>query len=144
MRKPTYSNEYVGFDLICESPFICYYSFFFNKCHKFSSPSIRSSSAFTILITSCLIYLQFKSIGLHAKELKLSVFKDEIEDFIALATAENGSHRTLICNLLNKEVEQRIEARRKQRVRVAGFPELKYLQELRREELPKEVQTALT
>lgn len=79
--------------------------------------------------------------GLHAKELKLSVFKDEIEDLISLATAENWSHRTLICNLLNKEVKQRIEARRKQRVRVAGFPELKYLQELRREELPKDAQT---
>ena len=79
----------------------------------------------------------------YAKELKLNVFKDEIEDFIALATAENWSQRTLICHLLAKEVEQRIEARRKQRVRVAGFPELKYLQELKRQELPKDAQTAL-
>ena len=79
----------------------------------------------------------------YAKELKLNVFKEEIEDLIVLAVAENWSQRTLICHLLAKEVEMRIEARRKQRVRVAGFPELKYLQELQREELPKDAQTAL-
>lgn len=37
----------------------------------------------------------------------------------------------------------RIEARRKQRIRLTGFPELKYLQELVRIELPKDAQTAL-
>ena len=36
----------------------------------------------------------------YAKQLKLNVFKNEIEDFIALATAENWSQRTLICHLL--------------------------------------------
>jgi DNA replication protein DnaC len=79
----------------------------------------------------------------YAKELKLPVFKDEIEDFISLATAENWTYRTLICRLLEKEVDTRIDTRRKQRVRIAGFPELKYLQELQREELPKDAQTAL-
>ena len=79
----------------------------------------------------------------YAKELKLNVFKDEIEDFFALSAAENWSQRTLICRLLAKEVELRIETRRKQRVRMAGFPELKYLQELQRGELPKDAQAAL-
>jgi len=37
----------------------------------------------------------------------------------------------------------RIEASRKQRIRIAGFPELKYLQELVRQEMPKDAQTAL-
>ena len=71
------------------------------------------------------------------------MFKDETEDFIALATAVNWSHRALICRLLAREVKERIEVRRKQRVRVAGFPELKYLQELQRDELPKDAQTSL-
>lgn len=63
--------------------------------------------------------------------------------FITLATQENWPHRTLVCRLLAREMELRIENRRKQRVRIAGFPELKYLQELIREELPKDAQTAL-
>lgn len=79
----------------------------------------------------------------YAKELKLPVFKDELEDFISLATDENWTYRSLICNLLEKEVDTRVDTRRKQRVRMAGFPELKYLQELQRDELPKDAQTAL-
>mgnify|MGYP003623266109 FL=1 len=56
---------------------------------------------------------------------------------------ENWGDRTLISRLLDKEVDGRIENRRKQRVRIAGFPELKYLQELVKDELPKDAQTAL-
>lgn len=78
-----------------------------------------------------------------AKELKLPVLRDELEDFIFLATEEGWSYRTCICRLLSKEMNVRLENRRKQRVRTAGFPELKYLQELVREELPKDAQTAL-
>lgn len=79
----------------------------------------------------------------YAKELKLTVLRDELDDFITQATDENWSYRALICQLLTKEMDMRIEARRKQRIRIAGFPELKYLQELVREELPKDAQTAL-
>lgn len=79
----------------------------------------------------------------YAQELKLPVLRDELDDFIALATDGNWSYRALVCQLLAKEMEMRIESRRKQRVRIAGFPELKYLQELIRGELPKDAQTAL-
>ncbi len=79
----------------------------------------------------------------YAKELKLPVLRDELDDFINLATDENWSYRALICQLLTKEMDMRIEARRKQRIMIAVFPELKYLQELVREELPKDAQTAL-
>lgn len=79
----------------------------------------------------------------YAKELKLTVMRDELDDFITQATDENWSYQALICQLLTKEMDMRIEARRKQRIRIAGFSELKYLQELVREELPKDAQTAL-
>lgn len=79
----------------------------------------------------------------YARELKIAVIRDELEDFITLGTQQNWSYRTLICQILGKEVELRTEHRRKQRVKRAGFPELKYLQELVREELPKDAQTAL-
>ena len=79
----------------------------------------------------------------YARELKMAVMRDELDDFITLGTDQNWSYRTLIYQILAKEVEVRTENRRKQRVRRAGFPELKYLQELVREELPKDAQTAL-
>lgn len=79
----------------------------------------------------------------YAKDLKLPVLRDELDDFITLATDENWSYRGFICQLLAREMEQRIENRRRMRVRIAGFPELKYLQELVREELPKDAQRAL-
>ena len=79
----------------------------------------------------------------YAAQLKLPVIRDELDDFIASATQENWSHRELICRLLEKEVEFLTESRRRRRVRTAGFPQLKYLQELIREELPKDAQTAL-
>lgn len=79
----------------------------------------------------------------YARELKMLVMRDELDDFITLGTEQNWSYRTLIYQILAKEVEVRTENRRKQRVRRAGFPELKYLQELVREELPKDAQTAL-
>lgn len=49
----------------------------------------------------------------YAKELKLSVLRDELDDFISQATDENWSYRALICQLLTKEMDMRIEARRK-------------------------------
>jgi DNA replication protein DnaC len=79
----------------------------------------------------------------YAKELNISVIKEELEDFMTLATEQNWSYRTLLCQLLSKEVELRTENRRKQRIRIAGFPELKYIQELVREELPKQGQLVL-
>ena len=74
----------------------------------------------------------------YARELKMAVMRDELDDFITLGTDQNWSYRTLIYQILAKEVEVRIENRRKQRVRRAGFPELKYLQELVKEELPND------
>lgn len=41
------------------------------------------------------------------------------------------------------KMELRIESRRRQRVRIAGFPELKYIQEFIREELPKDARSTL-
>lgn len=69
--------------------------------------------------------------------------ESESDNFITTAIEENWSYHTLICRLLERETEVRIEARRRQRVRMAGFPELKYMSQLVRDELPKEAQLAL-
>ena len=65
----------------------------------------------------------------YARELKINVLQNELEDFITLATQENWGCRTLIARILEKEMEIRVEKRRKQRVRIAGFPQMKYVQE---------------
>lgn len=79
----------------------------------------------------------------YARELKINVLQNELEDFITLATQENWGCRTLIARILEKEMEIRVEKRRKQRVRIAGFPQMKYLQELIRGDLPKDAQMVI-
>lgn len=79
----------------------------------------------------------------YAKELKIYALQNELEDFIALATAENWGYRTFIASILDKEAQIRVEKRRKQRVRIAGFPQMKYRHELVREDLPKDAQMAI-
>ena len=77
-------------------------------------------------------------IATFAKELKLPTFKDNLEDVIAEATEHNWGYRKFLSTLLTREVEQRTENRKYQRIRKACFPQLKYLQELVREDLPAE------
>ena len=72
------------------------------------------------------------------KELKLPAIKDLLEDVIADATEQNWSFRKFLCTLLMREMEQRVENRKYQRIRKACFPQMKYLQELELEELPAE------
>lgn len=61
----------------------------------------------------------------------------------AAAAEGNWSHTAFLRELLELEVERRIENRKNQRVKRAGFPQLKYLQELQRDELPEEACTLL-
>ncbi|MFR9636500.1 MAG: IS21-like element helper ATPase IstB [Rikenellaceae bacterium] len=78
-----------------------------------------------------------------AKELRLHAFSGELEDFIAQATENNWSHMELIGNMLERERVLKTELRRKQRVRIANFPQLLYLGGLERGELPHEAELAL-
>ena len=74
----------------------------------------------------------------YCKELKLPTVKDSLEDMIMDAGTQQWDLRHFLCNILQREVEQRIENRKYQRIRKAGFPQMKYLQELVREDLPSE------
>jgi len=78
-----------------------------------------------------------------AKELHLQAFSNELEGFILMATQENWSHTHLLYNLLESERELKLESRRKQRIRRAGFSQLMYLKGLIRSELPSQAQIAL-
>ncbi|WP_256327287.1 IS21-like element helper ATPase IstB [Segatella bryantii] len=79
----------------------------------------------------------------YAKELKLPVMRFELDAMVELATRQEWSYYRLIRELLEKEHENRTEKRKKQKIRRANFPELKYLEELDVKKLPKDAQVAL-
>lgn len=79
----------------------------------------------------------------YARELRMPVFRDETENVLKEAALQNWSMMATIAHLLRMEVERRSENGRLERIKRAGFPQLKYMGELVREELPKDAQVAL-
>lgn len=77
-----------------------------------------------------------ETIARYAKELKLPAVKDCLDDVASEAVAQNWDCRQFLSALLKREVEQRDENRKYIRIRKAGVPQMKYLQELVREDLP--------
>lgn len=75
-------------------------------------------------------------------ELRLPSFRQAAE-YITDALKEKYPYEQLVVNLLEKEYETRITNRKKAQLRAAGFPQLKYLQDLIREELPADGQAKL-
>lgn len=78
-----------------------------------------------------------------ARELKMPVLKDELDNVLQDAYQQQWDYQRFLCELLGKEVEHRLENRKVQRIRKADFPELKYLSELERQELPQDAQAIL-
>ena len=78
-----------------------------------------------------------------ARELRLQAFGTELQDYLQRAVSENWSHSELVLRLLEREQELKVENTRKSRVRRAGFPQMMYLSQLVRTELPKEAQMIL-
>ena len=75
-------------------------------------------------------------INRYIKELKLPTVKDSLEDVISDAVTQQWDYRKFLRVLLQREVEQRVENRKDMRIKKANFAQLKYLQELVREDLP--------
>lgn len=74
----------------------------------------------------------------YLRELKMPSIKEYIEDAEKQANAEQWTYRKFLSHLMAEEVHRRAENRKAQRMRQACFPEMKYLQELERNELPPE------
>lgn len=79
----------------------------------------------------------------YATELKLLTFREELNELLSLVTEENWSHLHLVTELLRRESLRRAENRKKVRIKAANFPQMKYMYELIREELPGDTRTAL-
>lgn len=79
----------------------------------------------------------------YAKELRLPTFRKNYLAAAIEAAREKLSFEQYLHALLLQEYEVRTENRKKTLIRQAGFPQLKYLQDLNREELPKDGQERL-
>jgi DNA replication protein DnaC len=84
-----------------------------------------------------------QDIMVYSKELHLPTFRKNYEASAIEAARENLSFEQYLHGMLQNEYEARAENRKKTQIRQAGFPQLKYLQDLSREDLPKEAQERL-
>ena len=83
-------------------------------------------------------------IDLYAKELKLASVRENVSLFAEDAIREHWGYLAFLRRLLEEEVTRRREKSKITRIHRADFPQMKYLEELHREELPLEGQMLLT
>lgn len=79
----------------------------------------------------------------YATELKLLTFRDELDSLLTQVADENWNHLHLVTELLRKESERRADNRKRARIKMANFPQMKYMYELIAEELPQDARMAL-
>lgn len=79
----------------------------------------------------------------YSKELRLPQIRKYIKEGLEEAHKNNLSYEQLLYVLLQKEYDQRIENGKLNRIRIAGFPAKKYLEDLKVEELPIDAQRKL-
>jgi len=84
-----------------------------------------------------------KDIIEYAKELRLPVIRKHIEEEIQEGQKNNLNYEQFLFGLLQKEYDQRIENGKLNRIRIAGFPFKRYLEDLKVAELPKDAQAKL-
>lgn len=72
----------------------------------------------------------------YSKALRLPMFRRQYEKMAQQAAKERLDYEHFLLMLLQAEYLSRIENRKKAQVRQAGFPQLKYLDDIQVEELP--------
>lgn len=78
-----------------------------------------------------------------ASELGLRSMSEDMDNIIEELESRKRPVRDILFSALGIEYERRLEERRKQRIRTAGFPRIKLLEQLDRNELPEGVRTLL-
>ena len=89
------------------------------------------------------IISEIQQIKNYAHTLKMTTLYEGIDSMLADATLQKWSPERLVCQLLKKEVNNRMEIRKLRRVKSASFPQKLYLDDLVRSELPEDGQVAL-
>lgn len=83
-------------------------------------------------------------INTYSKELRLPAFRKYYRQIGEDATRQRRSYEYFLASLLEKELEERRKNRKMARLRAAGFPYRKYLEDLRIEALPSDAQEKLS
>lgn len=79
----------------------------------------------------------------YSKELRLPTFRRAYQEKAIQASKDKSSYEAFLLSLLEEEYHTRIKNRKAQRIRRAGFPYKKYLEDLNRDELPADAQDKL-
>jgi DNA replication protein DnaC len=79
----------------------------------------------------------------YSKELRLPSFRISYQSKAVEAAQNNDSYEVYLLSLLEEEYLRRLKNRKTQRIRRAGFPYKKYLEDLQRAELPADGQDKL-
>jgi len=74
----------------------------------------------------------------YSKELRLPTFRRDYQIKAEQSATANQSYEAYLLELMDTEYQNRLENRKKQRIRSANFPYKKYLEDLNRKELPKD------
>lgn len=79
----------------------------------------------------------------YSKELRLPVFRSDFEPLARELVKEHADYETFLLTLMEREYASRVDNRKKEQIRQAGFPSKMYLHDLKREFLPADAQAKL-
>jgi len=79
----------------------------------------------------------------YSRQLRLPGFRKYYQSLQQEMSVETTDYNTYLSRLLEMEYHERIERRKKLRIKLAGFPQLKYLQDLALDDLPQDAQEKL-
>lgn len=83
------------------------------------------------------------TVDVLTRELHLRTVRTRYGEFVEKAKAGAWDYGQFLTSLLQAEYEQRLENSQEKRLRTAGFPQLKYMNELDRDELPEGIRPVL-
>lgn len=86
---------------------------------------------------------QNRDLQWYAKELGLTHLASQMADVMKIADHQRWSLEQTIQTLLEGEYERRLAGRQKARIKTAGFSQIKYLEQLDRNELPEGIKHLL-
>ena len=79
----------------------------------------------------------------YSRQLRLPGFRKHYQSLQEEMPAESADYNAYLGRLLEIEYQERIERRKKIRIKLAGFPQLKYLQDLSLDDLPQDAREKL-
>ena len=84
-----------------------------------------------------------QKIMFYSKEIHFPAVRGYLAEGLEAARAKNLSYEEFLCDILQKEYDARTENGKISRIRIAGFPAKKYIEDLKVEDLPVDCRNKL-